>query len=95
MRCVPPQLLLGWSFHRGALRALRRGAANMDVLVSLGTSAAYLYSVTSVIVHKVQWDRGTDAPADDYFETSALLITFISCGWSRLSGLANGGSSGR
>ena len=47
------QFIIGWSFHKGAWRALRRGTANMDVLVSLGTSAAYAYSVASVIIHKV------------------------------------------
>ena len=97
------QFVIGWSFHRGAWKALRRGTANMDVLVSLGgllllalqlssahtsaqaspaagTMAAYIYSVASVIVHKVQWDQGLHTTSDDFFETSALLITFISCG---------------
>ena len=41
--------MIGWSFHAGALRALRHGAANMDVLVSLGTNAAYAYSVLSAV----------------------------------------------
>ena len=36
-------------FHRGALKALRHGAANMDVLVSLGTNAAYLYSILAMM----------------------------------------------
>ncbi len=41
--------MIGWSFHAGAVRALRHGAANMDVLVSLGTNAAYAYSVLSAV----------------------------------------------
>ena len=41
--------MIGWSFHAGAVRALRHGAANMDVLVSLGTNAAYAYSVISAV----------------------------------------------
>ena len=40
------QFWVGWCFHRGALRALRRGRPNMDVLVSVGTTAAYLYRCT-------------------------------------------------
>jgi len=43
------QFVIGWSFHAGAVRALRHGAANMDVLVSLGTNAAYAYSVLSAV----------------------------------------------
>ena len=35
-----PQFIVGWHFHANALRVLRRGTANMDVLVSLGTNAA-------------------------------------------------------
>ena len=41
----------GRRFHSGAVRALRAGRANMDVLVSLGTNAAYLYSAASVLHH--------------------------------------------
>lgn len=52
----------------------------MDVLVSLGTNAAYIYSVISVIHHKLEYDKGYNEDTKDFFETSALLITFISCG---------------
>ncbi len=45
------QFVVGWRFHVGAYKALRRGAANMDVLVSLGTNASYFYSVMSVVHH--------------------------------------------
>lgn len=67
---TPVQFWLGWRFYRGAGNALRHGSANMDVLVALGTSAAYLYSVASML-----WLDGLV-----YFETSALLITFILLG---------------
>src|SRR5690606_7180480 len=42
---TPVQFILGWNFYIGAVKALRHKSANMDVLVSLGTSAAYFYSV--------------------------------------------------
>lgn len=48
---TPVQFVIGWRFHRGAIGALRRGSANMDVLVSLGTNCSYLYSVISILHH--------------------------------------------
>ena len=74
------QFVIGWNFHIGAIRALRRGTANMDVLVSLGTNAAYIYSVISVVHRRMLYMRGIHEDNLDFFETSALLITFISCG---------------
>jgi Cu+-exporting ATPase len=74
---TPVQFWVGWTFHKGAWRALRRGRPNMDVLVSLGTNCAYLYSLLSIA-----WER-THAEYDghgNFFETSALLITFICLG---------------
>lgn len=52
----------------------------MDVLVSLGTTAAYLYSVLSVALMWAKARQGVMYSGPDYFETSALLITFISLG---------------
>ena len=46
-----PQFVIGWRFHVGAVKALRRGTANMDVLVALGTNASYFYSVISILYH--------------------------------------------
>ena len=46
---TPVQLAIGWTFYRGAYFALRNKSANMDVLVALGTSAAYFYSVYLVL----------------------------------------------
>ena len=48
---VSVQFVVAWRFHVGAYKALKRGAANMDVLVSLGTNASYFYSVMSVAHH--------------------------------------------
>ena len=73
---TPVQFYVGWVFHRGAYRALRRGRPNMDVLVSVGTNAAYLYSIIAI-----GWARAhMDFMARNFFETSALLITFICLG---------------
>ncbi|GIL89731.1 hypothetical protein Vretifemale_17508 [Volvox reticuliferus] len=87
---TPVQFIVGWRFHRGALKALRRGTANMDVLVSLGTNAAYFYSVISILFHRYEGHRlEMDEPMKfdpngyvptDFFETSAMLITFILLG---------------
>jgi len=71
---TPVQLISGWSFYRDGYRAVRGGSANMAVLVALGTSAAYLYSVLSVLL-------GHRLPIHGlYFETSAVLITLILLG---------------
>lgn len=67
---TPVQFIAGWQFYRGAYAALRNGSSNMDVLVALGTSAAYFYSIANVV-------RGV---AELYFETSAILITLIILG---------------
>ncbi|ARK24542.1 copper-translocating P-type ATPase [Sporosarcina sp. P37] len=68
---TPVQFWIGATFYKGAYSALRNGSANMDVLVALGTSAAYFYSVYLVLIGSV---HGL------YFETSAVLITLILLG---------------
>jgi Cu+-exporting ATPase len=68
---TPVQFAIGWTFYRGAYFSLRNGSANMDVLVALGTSAAYFYSVHLVL-------SGSEHGL--YFETSAVLITLILLG---------------
>ncbi len=68
---TPVQVIVGARFYRGAARALRTGSGNMDVLVSLGTSAAYLYSAFLVIRH------GDAASGHLYFEASAVVITLV------------------
>ena len=44
---TPVQFVIGARFYKGSYKSLRRGSANMDVLVAMGTSASYLYSVGS------------------------------------------------
>ncbi len=84
---TPVQFIIGWQFYRGSYHALRGGAANMDVLVALGTSAAYFYSVFIALQFGEQ-----AAHQGLYFETSAVLITLIILGkW--LEARAKGRSS--
>lgn len=52
----------------------------MDVLVSLGTNAAYVYSVISAVHRRALYQQGIHIDNMGFFETSALLITFISLG---------------
>ncbi|WP_417665606.1 heavy metal translocating P-type ATPase [Pseudidiomarina sp.] len=72
---TPVQFIIGWQFYRGSYTALRGGAANMDVLVALGTSAAYFYSVYLALTGGAEI-----AHQGLYFETSAVLITLILLG---------------
>lgn len=70
---TPIQFIIGWQFYVGAYKNIRNGGANMDVLVVLGTSAAYFYSIYQM----VKWLIGTTTTPHLYFETSAVLITLI------------------
>ncbi|KIL48736.1 heavy metal translocating P-type ATPase [Jeotgalibacillus campisalis] len=73
---TPVQFYIGKAFYTGAYKALKNGSANMDVLVALGTSAAYFYSVYLAI-------QSIGMPGHTmglYFETSAVLITLIVLG---------------
>lgn len=69
---TPVQFIIGAPFYIGAYKSLRSGSANMDVLVALGTSAAYFYSVAEMLIHP--------AMPNLYFETSAVLITLVLLG---------------
>ncbi|SFF85156.1 Cu+-exporting ATPase [Planifilum fulgidum] len=79
---TPVQFYAGWPFYRGAYKNLKNGSANMDVLVALGTSAAYFYSLYLLLT-------GGDA---FYFETSAIIITLILLG-KLLEAVAKGRTS--
>ncbi|WP_029419969.1 heavy metal translocating P-type ATPase [Alicyclobacillus macrosporangiidus] len=67
---TPVQFYVGWRFYKGAYRALRGGAANMDVLVALGTSVAYVYSAILTVMGR----------PDVYFDSSATVVTLIFLG---------------
>ncbi|MCE7735060.1 MAG: heavy metal translocating P-type ATPase [Candidatus Heimdallarchaeota archaeon] len=73
---TPIQIWVGKDFYKKAYSSIRHGSATMDVLVVMGTSAAYLYSIF-VIIYRLYvpiFSRNV------YFETSAFLFTFISLG---------------
>jgi len=69
---TPVQFWIGWRFYRGAFNALRGGGGNMDVLVALGTSMAYLFSL-AVTLAGLQHQHV-------YFEASATVITLVLLG---------------
>ncbi|MBE7470323.1 MAG: hypothetical protein DPW09_12955 [Anaerolineae bacterium] len=68
---TPVQFYTGWDYYVGAIKSLRNRTANMDVLVALGSSVAYFYSVVVTV-------GLLSAPT--FFETSALIITLIKVG---------------
>ena len=68
---TPVQFYVGWQYYVGGYRALRAGAANMDVLIAMGSSVAYFYSA-AVMLGLV--------PGHVYFETAAVIITLIRVG---------------
>ncbi len=67
---TPIQFIIGFRFYRGALHSLKNKSPNMDVLVALGTTASYVYSVYSLIVGSKTL----------YFESSAMIITLVLLG---------------
>ncbi|WCJ36920.1 Copper-transporting ATPase HMA4 [Euphorbia peplus] len=74
--CTPVQFIVGRRFYVGAYHALRQKSANMDVLVALGTNTAYFYSVY-IVLKAMTSDTFKEL---DFFETSAMLISFILLG---------------
>ena len=70
---APVQFWLGARFYRAGWKALRAGSANMDLLVAIGTSAAFGLSL-------VLWWRGGGTPAHLYFESAAVVITLVRFG---------------
>ncbi|MFZ3069924.1 MAG: heavy metal translocating P-type ATPase [Anaerolineaceae bacterium] len=80
---TPVQFYVGASYYINGYKSLRNGSANMDVLVALGTSAAYFYSVVVLLGF---------VPGHGYFETSAVIITLVRLG-KYLEARAKGGAS--
>jgi len=70
---TPVQFIIGARFYRGAWHALKRMTGNMDLLIAIGTSAAYFFSVATTFIPALQAE-----PV--FYETSALLITFVLLG---------------
>ena len=74
---TPVQFYVGWDYYVGAYKSLRNGSANMDVLVAMGSSVAYFYSVLVLIASTM----GNHTFGHHlYFETSAVIITLIVTG---------------
>lgn len=68
---TPVQFYVGWQYYVGAYKALRNHSANMDVLIAMGSSVAYFYSIFVML--------GV-IPGQVYFETAAVIITLIRLG---------------
>src|ERR671912_120822 len=68
------QFWIGWRFYRGLWDGIKARASNMDTLIAIGTTAAYLYSATVTIV------PGSFPFESVYFETAAIIITLILIG---------------
>jgi P-type Cu+ transporter len=68
---IPVQFYVGWQYYVGAYKALRNKSANMDVLIVMGSSAAFLYSLPVTF----GWIEG-----HVYYETAAVIITLIRLG---------------
>jgi Cu+-exporting ATPase len=68
---TPVQFYVGWQYYTGAYKSLRNGVANMDVLIAMGSSVAYFYSIVALFGF---------IPGHLYFETSAAIITLIRLG---------------
>ncbi|KAF7794413.1 hypothetical protein EIP86_005547 [Pleurotus ostreatoroseus] len=75
---TPAQFWLGRKFYHNAFKALRHGSATMDVLVMLGTSAAYFYSLCALIA--AIFNSDPDYRPFTFFDTSTMLIMFVSLG---------------
>lgn len=81
---TPIQFIIGAGFYRGMWSSLRMRTFNMDSLIAIGTTTAYLYSLVNFIVYFL--NKGTIIGIDGmkipelYFETAAFLITFVLLG---------------
>ncbi len=75
---TPVQFWIGWQFYRGAWSAFRHRNADMNTLIAVGTSAAYLYSAVAALFPGI-FERGGLRP-EVYFDTSAIIIVLILLG---------------
>jgi Cu+-exporting ATPase len=71
---TPVQFIAGWRFYRGTWNAIKMRSSNMDVLIAVGTSAAYFYSLAYVLFPNLFPSGGI------YFDTSAIIIALILIG---------------
>ncbi|CAE6447819.1 unnamed protein product [Rhizoctonia solani] len=87
---IPVQFWLGRKFYHNAWKAVRHGSATMDVLVVLGTTSAFVYSLFAMFF--AMFNPNTDFRPAVFFDTSTMLITFASLG-RYLENLAKGKTS--
>ena len=87
---TPVQFVIGWQFLKGAWGAVRHHNADMNTLIAVGTSAAYLYSVAATVFPSF-FERAGIRP-EVYFDTSALIIVLIIFG-RLLEAMAKGRTS--
>ena len=74
---TPVQFFVGWDYYVGAFKSVRNRSANMDVLVAMGTTVAYVFSLAVLFAQAV----GSESLGSHvYFETSAVIITLIVLG---------------
>ncbi|MDP2350218.1 MAG: cation transporter, partial [Chloroflexota bacterium] len=80
---TPVQFWAGWPFYTGAIKALRHKATDMNTLIAVGTTAAYGYSLATILVPSFFMDAGLgmgEAGLPLYFDTSAAIVTLILLG---------------
>ncbi len=75
---TPVQFWVGWQFYTGALAAARHKTTNMNTLIAIGTSAAYMYSVAATFLPSIFEIKGYSAHV--YFDTAATIIVLILLG---------------
>jgi Cu+-exporting ATPase len=74
---TPIQFIIGFRFYKNAFLAIKAKSPNMDVLIAMGTSAAYFFSLYNVFFQKLQPGA---MMKDLYFEAAAVIITLILLG---------------
>jgi Cu+-exporting ATPase len=81
---TPVQVFLGAGFYKGMWSSLRMKTFNMDSLIAIGTSAAFIYSVVNFLIYTFTNNSVLGLPGEKitelYFETAAFLITFVLLG---------------
>jgi Cu+-exporting ATPase len=83
---TPVQFIVGWTFYVGAYKGLRNKTANMDTLIAMGTSTAWIYSTVITFFPAVFPDSAV------FFDTSVMIMTFILAG-KLLDSIAKGRTS--
>ncbi|MGD6933358.1 MAG: heavy metal translocating P-type ATPase [Candidatus Bathyarchaeia archaeon] len=83
---TPVQFVVGWTFYVGAYKALRNKTANMDTLIAMGTSTAWIYSTVVTFLPGVFGDAAV------FFDTATMIMSFILAG-KLLDAIAKGRTS--